>query len=86
MLINTSKGKLIFDKIKDNQLFCHPTEISQSLQPNLLKPTNIHPLQASFEDDYSKKGFEYVGKKYTDLGWRWKWRRVKMFVKNILRK
>ena len=86
VLINTKKGKSFFTKIKDEQLISYPTEVSQSLQPNLLRPTNIHPLQASFEDDYNKRGFEYVGKKYTDLGWRWKWYKVKMFVKNILRK
>ena len=86
VLINTTKGESFFSKIKDEQLISYPTEVSQSLQPNLLRPTNIHPLQALFEDDYAKRGFEYVGKKYTDLGWRWKWYRVKMFVKSILRK
>lgn len=86
VLINTNKGESLLNKVKDNDVECYPVGIDQSLQPNLLKPTNTHPLQGKFEADYIRRGFEYVGKKYTDLGWQWQWRRFKGTVKKILMK
>lgn len=69
VLINSEKGKIWFDRIK-NQIDFIPTDFEHCLQPNLQYPSVIHPLRNQFEGDYIKRGFIYVGKKYGNLGFR----------------
>ena len=87
VLCNTNKGQEFFDIIKDRMVFVE-AELKNCLQPNLQKPSEIHPLRMDFEYDYAKKGFEYVMKKYADLGWPYKInvikRRIKRIVKHII--
>lgn len=85
LMVNTEQGEYIFDEIK-GRLIYYQTEESKCLQPNLLHPTSPHPLQQSFEEDYIYRGFEYVGKRYTDLGWRREWNNVKSIVKGMFQK
>lgn len=67
LLINSSKGKFWFNQIK-NQVNFLSTDVEHCLQPNLKYPSVIHSLRNQFEEDYIKKGFIYVGKKYGNLG------------------
>ncbi len=78
VLCNTEKGKLLFEAVKHN-LDVVPARLEDCLQPNLRHPSAIHPKRMDFEQDYSKKGFVYVMKRYGDMGWRYK-------VENLLRK
>lgn len=63
ILVNTEKGRELFDKIKDRMNIV-PANLEDSLQPNLQHPSVIHPKRMAFERDYQRKGFEYVMKKY----------------------
>lgn len=67
LLINSAKGKFWFDQIKA-QVYFLSTDVEHCLQPNLQYPSVIHSLRNQFEEDYIKKGFIYVGKKYGNLG------------------
>ena len=83
VLINSNKGEALFQDARCD-INCYQTKVSECLQPNLVSPTNRHPMKDSFEKDYTLKGFEYVGKIYNDLGWRSKWRRFKSYVRERL--
>lgn len=84
VLVNTAKGKELFDAVK-HQMNCIQTDTTNCLQPNLQYPSEIHPLRDSFEQDYQKHGFVYVAKKYGDLGWRFKMRRLKQKCRTAIR-
>lgn len=82
ILINTPKGEMMLDKIKD-QIFLIPTTIDLCLQPNLKHPTEIHPRRMKFEEDYVKKGFLYAMRQNGLIGWRYD---KTLFIKRIKRK
>ena len=63
ILVNTEKGRDIFEVIKDRMTVI-PAKLEDCLQPNLQHPSVIHPKRMAFERDYQRKGFEYVMKKY----------------------
>lgn len=78
VLLNTEKGKQVFETVKQD---INTTSLSlrDCLQQNLLSPTLPHPKRDKFEKDYAKHGFEYVAKRYGDIGWRhqlkaWFWK------------
>ena len=81
VLCNTEKGQQLFDAVKERMTVI-PAELENCLQPNLQRPSDIHPERMNFERDYARKGFEYAMKKYGDLGWRYK---VKVYVVRIKR-
>ena len=89
VLINTEKGRKLFEAVKDNMNII-PVKLEDCLQPNLQHPSIIHPKRMAFEREYAQKGFEYVMKKYGDMGWRYRVRRilgkVKRIMKGVLRK
>lgn len=67
VLINNEKGKQIFESIKPKiKYICCNTE--NCLQPNLQYPTIMNTKNTAFEEEYLKYGFEYVAKKYGNLG------------------
>lgn len=59
ILVNTPKGREIFEAVKD-RLNTIPAELDNCLQPNLQHPSAIHPKRMQFENDYQQKGFNYV--------------------------
>lgn len=63
ILINTPKGKELFESVKD-RMEVISAELEDCLQPNLCQPSDIHPEHDKFVQDYCAKGFEYVAKKY----------------------
>ena len=67
VLINTEKGKCVFNLISDCVITIETT-LDQSLQPNLQHPSKKHPQREMVEHDYSVNGFEYVARKYGNLG------------------
>lgn len=87
VLVNTEKGKKLFDAVKD-RMNVIPAELENCLQPNLKHPSAIHPKRMQFERDYTKKGFEYVYHKYGEEGWRHKVRlsfgSLKRLIKRII--
>ena len=84
VLVNTAKGKELFDAVK-HQMNYIQTDTTKCLQHNLQYPSEIHPLRDSFERDYQKHGLVYVAKKYGDLGWRYKMSRLKQKCRTAIR-
>lgn len=81
VLVNTPKGREIFEAVKD-KLNTIPAELENCLQPNLQHPSVIHPKRMDFEKEYIKYGFKHVMYKYGDTGWRYKFRKFIQRVKN----
>lgn len=63
VLINSEKGKKIFEKITSD-IISIKSNIYDSVQPNLKKPTAIPKMREIFWKDYKKHGLEYVLKLY----------------------
>ena len=86
VLLNTEKGKVIFDKVRE-RMNVTPVDLSKCLQGNLCRPTEEHPKRDEFESDYSRKGFKYVYYKYGEDGWRYKfctlWGKIKRKIVRI---
>ena len=76
ILVNTEKGKLIFDAIKKD-LTLREAKIENCLQPCLVHPSVININRDKFEHDYAKHGFEYVMNHYGNVGWRYKIKTLK---------
>lgn len=76
VLCNTEKGRKLFEAVK-GRMHTIPAELADCLQPNLQRPSEIHPKRMDFEHDYTRKGFVYVMKKYGDAGWKYKWEYTK---------
>lgn len=68
VLVNTEKGRELFDAVK-KRMTVIPTKLEDCLQPNLQHPTKIHSKRIVFERDYQRKGFEYVMEKYCKVKW-----------------
>ena len=83
VLVNTPKGREIFEAVKD-KLNTIPAELENCLQPNLQRPSVIHPKRMDFERDYIKHGFKYVMCKYGDMGWKMQLRYKLRKIKNRL--
>lgn len=64
VLINTEKGRKIFNEVQDRMYIFH-ADIEDVLQPNLQRPTSVHPDRIQFEKEYVDKGFLYVKKRWT---------------------
>lgn len=89
VLVNTEKGRELFEAVKDRMMVV-PAKLENCLQPNLQHPSVIHPKRMKFEQDYQHKGFEYVMKRYGDMGWRYKvtkfLAKIAKRTKNFIRK
>lgn len=63
ILINTEKGKRLFENVKD-KMNVYPAKLEDCMQTHLKQPTVLHPQSHKFVEDYKRKGFEYVYYKY----------------------
>lgn len=84
ILVNTEKGRKLFDAVKDRMTVV-PAKLEDCLQPNLQHPSAIHPQRMAFEREYQRKGFEYVMKKYGENNWKKKVRRFAGKIKRRLK-
>ena len=82
VMINTEKGKQIFDSVTDdiNKYSCTQQDIAKG-QPNLFKPSSYSNKAESFQKDIEELPFEMVLKKYTRVGFK---RRIIDLVKKII--
>ena len=85
ILVNTEKGCEIFENIKDSMTII-PANLEDCLQPNLQHPSEFNARWEGFEDDYRRKGFEYVLKKYNDDSLTQKTRRFVSKCGRIIKK
>lgn len=65
-LINTEKGKELFNEIKENLIY-KECEISNAIKrnPNLSNPSSMPDTREEFWRDYFSKNFEYIIDKYS---------------------
>ena len=85
ILINTDKGRRLFNVVREHMTII-PAKLENCIQPNLRYPSVFNPKWKSFEKDYENKGFEYVMKKYGDMGWRHKVGKMKGKMRRIVKK
>ena len=89
ILVNTEKGRALFDAVKDD-LNYFPAELENVLQTHLRKPSDIHPDRDAFEADYAKHGMVHAFKKFGLMGWRYNCRiykkKIKSKVKNTVKR
>lgn len=84
VLVNTSKGVELFDKIKDEVVYIK-TNKEYCSQPNLQYPTKISACRDKFEMEYIRFGFLYVGRKYGNWGYKFYLRRTADKMKRIIK-
>lgn len=82
VLVNTPKGMMVFDEVKNKFDIIKP-QIENIMQRHLKEHTVRHPKSESFKRDYIRQGFEYVLNKYGNKGWRYN---VNTFKKRVTRK
>lgn len=80
VLVNSEKGRDLFDSIKDT-IYFEESNKTECLQHNLREPTPLPPNRTKFWEDYEKKGFNYVARKYTPYGLMY---RIKKFAKRAV--
>lgn len=86
IMINSDKGKVLFDSIKEDILFIESNENEiDTLQPQLSRPSSPNPLRDLFEEDYYEKGFYYVSKKYGDDNWKEHLKKILRPIYNLIR-
>lgn len=66
-LVNSEKGNYLIDLIREASHIVS-VEGDAFLQQNLKSPTPQHFRTSTFWDDYTKRGYSYVAKKYTSHG------------------
>lgn len=67
VLVNTPKGESVFNLARHSIDYIE-SSLEDSMQPNLVRPSQISPLRAEFWRDYDESGFLSVAKKYGNLG------------------
>lgn len=69
ILINTPKGIILFENIKENfdVVISNASECTKK-QPRLSFPTEQSLIRKEFWHDYSQQGFKFIVRKYTSLG------------------
>lgn len=77
LLINTEKGREIFEAVKGN-LDYFQTTTDMVMQIHLREPAKIHPQAKQFAEYYEKYGFERTMKRFAFMGWR---SQMKQFMK-----
>ncbi len=80
VLINTTKGEQLFEKVKDG-IHYEESDVKSCLQPQLQYPTERSEKREQYWRDYEKRGFSYVARKYGMVGFS---DRVKAKVKKII--
>lgn len=82
LVINTPKGRQLFEKIKD-KLVCQPSTAQTILAYNHSESISMNPKRDQFWEDYRNLGYLYVAKKYADYSYS---RRLVWYLKKMVRK
>ena len=85
LFINTEKGRKLFEQVQ-NKMNIKSVRLADAMQPNHLHPSAVHPQRMKFEHDYKIYGFEYIAKKYGDIGFHNWHKRTIIILKDIVRK
>lgn len=85
LFVNSEKGKELLD-VCTSELDVIESNTIDCLQPQLQAPIQLSPQYKQFASDFAQYGFEYIGKKYADLGWRHKRDKGIFFMKRVIKK
>lgn len=85
VLVSTPKGKTVFDNVKDRLNIIEP-RLEDCMQGHLKEPTPPNRHDRQFQKDYEAKGFEYVLRKYGNVGFLYKARRLAARIKSRLKR
>lgn len=84
IVCNTDRGKGLLERVTES-LEMHPAVLNHDFMsrknPNLLRPAKIYKDRKRFEEEYARKGFLHVARRWGDLGWRYKAWLLKRFIK-----
>ena len=80
--INSDKGKELFEKTKSKAII-KPSNIQESLQPQLQHPIALPNNRQEFINDYKKHNFHYIANKYSDTSLYYQFH---SFIFNLLAK
>ncbi len=80
--INSDKGKELFEKTKSKAIII-PSNIQESLQPQLQHPIALPNNRQEFINDYKKHNFRYIANKYSDTSLYYQFH---SFIFNLLAK
>lgn len=84
VIVNTNKGKIVFEKIKENINFIERNiEEAKEKNPNLIRPSNMPENRKKFWQEYEKNGIKYILKKYGRYNLKCT---IKDFLKRIIKK
>lgn len=85
ILVNTDKGHQIMDAVKE-KMNTLPANLENCLQPNMMNPSPINKNRDNFENDFRRHGFKYVYYRYGNVGLVYQLRRLKQYVKKIIKR
>lgn len=89
VLCNTPKGEQLLGATEDC-LDIRNAKLEDCYQPNMQSPSSIHDNRDAFEQDYARKGYKFVEKKYGNTGIRYKAneivRKIRIKVSKIIHK
>lgn len=71
VIVNSLRGKNLLNSLLGNKdVYCEPTEISDSDHVALTSPAKRAEKYEAFWSDFNQHGVKYVCKKYGDMSWR----------------
>lgn len=84
LLINTEKGREIFEAVK-GKLDHFQTTTDKVMQTHLREPSNIHPQAKQFAEYYERYGFERTMKRFAFIGWRYHLKEIKKSIRKLMK-
>ena len=87
VICNTEKGKILLSSAAcelELETVSLTYDFMSRKNPNLVRPANIYKDRRRFEEEYSRKGFLHVARKWGDLGWRYKAWQLKTWLKRLV--
>lgn len=63
VLVNTEKGRILFNAAKED-LNIIPAKLENCMQPNLQRPSDVHPYRMEFERAFASRGLDYAMDRY----------------------
>ena len=87
VICNTEKGKLLLSSAAcelELETVSLTYDFMSRKNPNLVRPANIYKDRRRFEEEYSRKGFLHVARRWGDLGWRYKAWQLKTWLKRLV--
>jgi len=80
-LVGSEKGKALLEAVLP-EAETLPIEVRKVMQPNMEHPSVLHPLSSSVENDYLRRGLDYIVRRYGNGSLRY---RIDQFIAKVKR-